>query len=110
MKPTLNDIRAFEQYKKDELERIKLCLTNSICPTCGADIVVEKVEKLDQPRRYFFGLLKTDTEYWSSRTICEKDKSHFEWKWRENGTLCGEEHKHILSENEIQIELGKFKV
>lgn len=73
--------RRIEQDNiRNEEIRVRRCYSHRICPSCGAQLVNERVEILEAPRRYLFGLIKITKKVWDYRVICSRNKNHFEDK------------------------------
>jgi hypothetical protein len=78
--PTLESLQTLKKAKDDELERRNLAISLKICPICGAPLIEENLEVFDKPKSYFFGIVKIFKKLWDYRTICSKDKVHYENK------------------------------
>ena len=72
-----NDIREIIERKRKIKKRHDYCVLYNICPICNAELIEEKYEKFDNPKKYLFGLIQIKGKHWDRRTICSINKQHY---------------------------------
>lgn len=76
----LEDLIKIKNERNYESERKKLSVELNICPECDSPLIMERIEILDKPIRWFL-FFKVKRLYWDYRKVCSKDKLHYEEKY-----------------------------